>query len=1089
MSITKNSYLSFIRIIFASLILATCCLNQSFAETDDDEISEVRLVFTEDGQPVSGVTLYVDDDEATTNDQGKTKLEVPSGVRIVTLVRDDLDLAVLNIVVSYGEVVTIIADVQADADIPSIDIESLGVSGANAASGKGTITGQIISGTTSEPVANAKVIVLGVATEVATDAEGKFQIENVAGGTYGLTVTQNEFRSYSLDHFVVVANEPINLDIQMLPIMKANVSAPIDDIVMEEVIVTARYVADESSIAGALEAVRLSADVTELISADQIARSGASDAAAALKRVTGVNVGSNNFANIRGLPARYTKTTWNGSELPSTDPVRRTIPLDLFPADVLKSIEVQKSYSADKPGEFAGGLINLQTISLPEESYLKLSIGTGGNTETTFRRGFTYEGGDEDFFGADDGTRDLPDRIEELTAGGRKSIRITPFSVVCPDPDNVNCVSRDEFKSLDNLFDPNLNIHEKKIAPDIGFSIAGGYRWDRDWGSYGFNGAFTFDNEWQTTSGPHNNEFGYTRSTAAVGSEAVIGNFGGIVSETEEFRTSNEITLGGLFSMGIEIGEGTELTSNTFLYRKTTDVARERITETAVDVIIRESLLEWTENELFSQQFIGKHDLAAYFRTPFGFDLDWRYMESRTSRDVPDRRKIGYRNNLDNTLGFLFTESDYERSFDYTIDRVRNIGADITLNLWEDTSFSTEVKAGYSYLKQRRDTEFEVFGVDNIVNPIPTDVTQQQNPEIVVTDPIWEFDQGFAGVLGNSNGNQVVDSTYFNIEQNFFDKVKVNGGVRFESSEIDISAFSGITPVASNNTLEDYFELPGISATISITDDMQLRLGYGETVSRPNIRELTAINYEDTVLNEDFVGNPDLVATEIQSYDARWEWYFGDTENLSIAYFEKDFSNPIEIVAFLVGGDNDAFDLTFQNAEQAEAEGLEFGWRKNLGFLSGLGIFEDIFDNLFFYGNYSVIDSEVTADININPNFETLDKRPLQGQPDWLLNMAIGYEGDNTEFTILYNQVDDYINFVGNVVGGTLDEKEPDFIVESAPSLDIIFKKKFLDSFKLSFSAKNILNPENRLFQGDETITSFHKGREYSISLSWEPYN
>ncbi len=1093
----NQAFLKALLRLFLSGLALYILTSPAFSEEDD--LAQLRLIITQDGQPLPDVVMYVDDeDEIVTNENGKASIDVYSGVHAVILEYDDIDIADLNVVVSFGETVTIVADIQADADIPSIEIESTGVSGANTASGVGSVTGQILSGIDSQPVPNAKIIVLGSAAEVSTDAEGFFSIENIPGGSYGLTVTQEEYKSFSLDHFVVVANEPINLDMTLFPIMKASIDTPIDDIAIEEVIVTAKYVADESSIAGALEAVRLSADVTELISADQIAKSGASDAAAALNRVSGVNVGSNNFVNIRGLPARYSKTTWNGSELPSTDPVRRTIPLDIFPTDVLKGISVQKSYSADKPGEFGGGLVDLQTISIPEEDYFKISIGAGGNTETTFRDGLTYTGGDDDFWGVDDGTRDFPDRLEELTNGGRKALS-GPGGILspCTPSATLNCLgSQAELDELDNLFFDETNsiqVRERKIDPDVGFSAAAGKRWDRDWYTFGLNAAIGFDNEWQSTDGRRSTSFDIDTTSGELGFE-----FGG---PRTEVRTENEITLGGILAMGLEFGDATTFKSNTFFQRQTTDttsIANSFRNEGASNTERRTHSLEWVENEIFTQQFQGLHDLASYFRLPVGLNLDWRYLIARTSRDVPNSVTYNYsrpEGAPPGTGGFI---SPLNRLYEYTIDKTRNFAADLDLALWEDSSFPMTISTGYSYLTQRRSNRsFEIFSdiaMSGAVDPL----FSNQNPNIAIQSPLLEFGQAGLGPVGDFDGSQKVSATYIGIEQGLFEVLRLNAGVRFEEADINVNGESANAPFSA--TIEDYDELPAIGATWFINDNMQLRAAWGDTLVRPNIRELSPVIYDDSVLNEDFIGNQNLVTSKIDNRDIRFEWYFGDSENFSIGYFEKDIENPIEVISFSTSNPVDPFDLTFATGTEAEVEGYEFSWRKNLGFLGKIGLPNSLMEQLFFYGNYSIIDSETTVDRNatnaLDPGGATIDPNTsftsnLTGQPDWLVNIAIGYEGDNTEATILYNQVDDFIFATGPVTGagGPNEIIRPDFINESEPSLDFIFKTRIFNDFKLGFKAKNILNPNLELTQGGEIVTNFRNGREYSFSLSWEPEN
>ena len=110
-------------------------------------------------------------------------------------------------------------------------------------------------------------------------------------------------------------------------------------------------------------AVRATAEVVNVLSSADIARTGEGDIAGALQRVTGLSVVGNGFVYVRGLGDRYSSSLLNGSPLPSPEPLRRVVPLDIFPTNVIASALVQKSYSVNYPGEFGGGVINLTTRS------------------------------------------------------------------------------------------------------------------------------------------------------------------------------------------------------------------------------------------------------------------------------------------------------------------------------------------------------------------------------------------------------------------------------------------------------------------------------------------------------------------------------------------------------------------------------------------------------------------------------------------------------------------------------------------------------------------------------------------------------
>src|SRR4030095_13928632 len=134
---------------------------------------------------------------------------------------------------------------------------------------------------------------------------------------------------------------------------------------------------------------RTSSQVVNVLSSEQIAKTGEGNIAGSLGRVTGLSVVGSGFVYVRGLGDRYSLALLNGSPLPSPEALRRVVPLDIFPPSVIASAVVQKSYSANYPGEFGGGVINLTTPAVPRESFLDVGFGPSGDTETTFLLGYS----------------------------------------------------------------------------------------------------------------------------------------------------------------------------------------------------------------------------------------------------------------------------------------------------------------------------------------------------------------------------------------------------------------------------------------------------------------------------------------------------------------------------------------------------------------------------------------------------------------------------------------------------------------------------------------------------------------------------
>ncbi|MEC8350671.1 MAG: TonB-dependent receptor plug domain-containing protein, partial [Pseudomonadota bacterium] len=178
-----------------------------------------------------------------------------------------------------------------------------------------------------------------------------------------------------------------------------------EEAVLEEVVVSASRL--KGTATAVLEERKQQAFVADIMGAEQISRSGDSDAAAALRRVTGLTLVDGKFIYVRGLGERYSSTQLNNSAVPSPDPTRSVLPLDLFPSGIIESLSVQKSYSPSMPASFGGGNVDIRLKSIPDQFVFDVTGQLGYNTNN-FDDGLEYNGGSDDWYGVDDGTREIP---------------------------------------------------------------------------------------------------------------------------------------------------------------------------------------------------------------------------------------------------------------------------------------------------------------------------------------------------------------------------------------------------------------------------------------------------------------------------------------------------------------------------------------------------------------------------------------------------------------------------------------------------------------------------------------------------------
>lgn len=828
--------------------------------------------------------------------------------------------------------------------------------------------------------------------------------------------------------------------------------------------VKATYV--EGSAEVFTEEKRASSEVTEQIGAEQIARSGDSDASSALKRVTGLTLVNDKFIYVRGLGERYSSTLLNNAQIPSPDPTRRVVPLDLFPTEILEGIAVQKTYSPDMPGEFGGGTVQLLTRGLPPGFVAKISLGTGWIDGSTFEDGLTYNGDGQDWTGFEGGARDLPGSIANRIAADGRLLPQTPFN-----PDGVTPAEYEEYG--EDFAQLGFDQKEDSQKPIGNLSAAIGNRWDFDEVSVGFTSSLRYDNRWDT-----NEE---TRRIFRVeGADTLV-----LGSEIDRTRSEQQIDLSGYFNVGVEFGSDHLLRATTVLVRQTIDEARfdEGYAEDPGDVS-RFYKNEWTENFLYSQQLAGEH----HFPSLPDLSLEWQYTNSRAGSDAPANRQ--YRYDQDNNSGnFLFSSRADSNSNDYSDlnDDADELSAGLKY-LWQfNDESSLTFAGGLGSLSRERDSEILRF-VYRSTGP------QSRDPNILILPPNQIFTPPNIGPNGFTfdqtgrdtdfyTAEQDLDWVHLGVDLNWKDTWRVLLGARREDNYQNVITGDQSNPDAELTTAEidEADWLPALSVTWLRTPDDQFRFGYSETLSRPDFRELSLSPYTDPILDTETIGNPDLKTASIRNLDLRWEYYFIDGGSFTAGLFRKEFDNPIERV--LVPGTGEL--LSYANVDSATSTGIEFDIYRNLAWVTESswasdGWMADVDWSLWYLSaNYTYVDSSV--DLGSAASIQTTRERPLQGQSPYVVNLQIGYANPDTgrETSLLFNRFGERISNVGTYGA-------PDIYEEPFNQLDFVYAQH-LPWAGLGFKArlKNLLDPKVEYSQGNGVTREYRRGREVLLTLDW----
>ena len=791
--------------------------------------------------------------------------------------------------------------------------------------------------------------------------------------------------------------------------------------------------------------------VVNVLSAADIKRTGEGDIAGSLQRVTGLSVVSGGYVYVRGLGDRYSLALLNGSPLPSPEPLKRVVPLDIFPTSVIASTLVQKSYSANFPGEFGGGVINLTTKAIPAESYLELGLGVSANTETSGQLGYTHYGSKSDWTGFDDGTRDVPSLLQNAIGSG------VPFS---------NIPRADQRAIAMQFQNANTSVVQRTNSLPFNFSASlnGGTAFDVGSDArLGIIATASYSNKWRT------------RDTLQQASLDVAQGAG---KNYQQISTENQVTVNGLLGVGVEWGEQKLRWTNVYI--------RDTLKRSALALGQNDGLIQggdyltqqtaWYERQLIDTQMVGEFKLG-------DISLDVRGGYANSQREAPYEREFVYvRSNRD-----LATDPVGDR-FINALNRQRGDASvtfsDLNEDLWSagwDLSykFSPDLTAtiGYAFSDTKRTSSRYELHFDAINLPIGA---QQMRPDYLLSDAaIQLYDIGLLEFSGNYPVYDAALRThagYAQVKAEIVPGITVDAGVRFEKGRQSVTGVdvysTGVTEF--NQIRKDYW-LPAATITVEAAQGLQFRLSGSKTIGRPQFRELIAQPFLDPESNRFYRGNPFLQDSELWNGDIRAEWYMGREERLTASAFYKKIKNPVE--TFTTISDTYSVTTSFANAPEAQLYGLEFEAQKYLPLDRWFSSPFLQSRRVVLIGNYTYTQSELKVsegDTTIPYSYTTgplpaasdyfLDGAPLTGQSDHLVNFQVGLEDTDklSQQTLLITYASPRVTSRGPNLQPDIKEK-PGFTLDFVARQAVLLPGGINSEFK--FEARNITGRKFQEFQ------------------------
>ena len=912
-----------------------------------------------------------------------------------------------------------------------------------AQSTKGTIRGVIKDAANGEELIGATVVIVGTTNGSAADLDGKYAI-SVEAGTYDLQVSFISYQSKTITGVEVKAGQVTIIDATLGE----------DTKLLDAVIVEAK--AETASTTAILAAQKSSGVVQDGLAAEQIARSGDRDAAAAITRVTGVSVEGGKYVYVRGLGDRYSKTTLNGANLPSLDPNRNSVQMDLFPSNLIDNIIVSKTFSPELSGEFAGGNINIVTKDFPDRFTFQWNSSLGFNDQTTFNPNFlTYKGGSLDAL-AIDNSRQLPAALEN----------------------GFNNLSDQERSDAIKSFKGDYSLQQKSPFLDQFHSVSVGNQIDVAGRPFGFVTSLSYQKNFSYFDNGRTGRYSLT----GAGVSELIPDYD-LVTE----KGTESVLWGANMNMAYKLSPTSKIALNLMHNRSSDKIADSRQGQWA-DILFDESNIyqtqvqDFLERSISSAQLKGKHTVGQR-----NIEIEWLSSLAQSIQDQPDLRYFssnyainGEQRNYDiNTASYPSPSRYYRDMTEVNWDNKLDIIVPFTTSLGE-----SKIKVGGSYLMKNRDfnesrydytglntaTVLDEFGITGNPADFLSNVGLQENGQIGInlsdaTDPANSY-----------VGTQQVFAAYAMTDWRFATKMRAVMGLRYEGTNIETKSDNRNLPIG---TVQNNDILPALNLIYELTKKTNLRASYGRTLARPTFRELAPFPSFDFIGDFILIGNPNLERTLIDNIDLRFESYPALGEIISVSAFYKRFQNPIER-AFNPRAANG--EVQFRNVDAATVMGLEFEVRKKLNFTKALERFS-------VGSNFSLMNSVVDIDPKELENIRATDPdrkstRSMFMQSPYILNAFIYYDIEEKGISISTT----YAVF-GKRLAFVTQGGQPDVFEVARPSLDFAFSKKMENGWGFSIRARNLLNPEYKLvqeFREQEYVYESYKiGRTFSFGITY----
>ncbi|MBN2289412.1 MAG: TonB-dependent receptor, partial [Candidatus Glassbacteria bacterium] len=776
----------------------------------------------------------------------------------------------------------------------------------------GRIAGKVVEVQGEKPVDAATVYLEDTRLGSVADGQGRYEIKAVPPGSYTLVISKVGYRKV-VQQVSVPAGRTVHMDFRL-----ETEVYQMDELLIESIVPEDEDKNEDKLLRQRQQAV----EIQDAIGSEDMSRTASGDAAEAVSKVTGASVVDGKYVYIRGLGERYSMTQLNGSELPSPDPYRKAVQMDLFPSSLLDRIVATKTFSPDMPGNFSGGSVEMWTKRFPESFTFNFSQSVAYNTQATFNdKMLVYPGGGSDWLGMDDGTRAVPAMLKDP-------------AFVIPDIGKAwsDKAAALELDRISKAFNPVMAPSTEKGPVNQSYSLSMGNQFKLFGRPLGVLGSFSYSRK---ASFYDNGTVGRWQLTGTMDKTDDLNND----FLLNDVKGSDEALWGGLINAAYKITGNHEIGLNYMCNQSGESSARYLAGQFPRDLtgnaIYETRVLKYTERTLNSFQLRGEHDLPELFSS----HLEWTGSFNFSGQIEPDLRyftdnyTVRERNGTVDTL-YSIRPSIYPKPNRYFRDLSEdNMNFDLKVSLpfkqWKGLHSQMKVGGAYNEVERHfRERRFE-FSLDDSKYGYQGDPYEYWMPSNVgLMDSTGKLNRFANYVLdaselrGNYDGKQRIAAGFAMVELPITTRLQFIGGVRLENTRMSVVSHDS---TLGKGGIDENDLLPATNLIYLLSDNMNLRAAYGRTLARPTFREMAPYASFDFVNDYTFIGNENLKRTLIDNFDLRWEWFARGGEVFAVSAFYKKFTNPIERVIKNVNAE-----VQYQNVDRADVVGAEFEARQRL---------------------------------------------------------------------------------------------------------------------------------------------------------------